>query len=300
MGFAENLQFYRKKMEITQEQLAEQLGVSRQTISKWEAASSYPEMDKIIQLCDMFGCTMDVLLRGDARESEAEDIAGYDRFMNQFCKRILIGITILLVGISFYLLLASVHFDENIISALYMIFAIPAVLIFIVTGLQRERFCKKYPVIQSFYTEEEIDSFEQRFPILIASGIGIILVGVVFERISEGLPVLRGFTSDIYYSIFMLFVTVGVNVLVYAGLQKEKYNIEAYNKKNQPDKRQKVVDQRIGTWCGCIMMAATVIYLAAGLGFGLWDRAWVVFPIGGILCGIAVIIIQNMTKNEEE
>ena len=64
MSFGENLQFYRKRRSITQEQLAEQLGVSRQTVSKWEADSSYPEMEKILQLCDMFGCSMDTLLRG--------------------------------------------------------------------------------------------------------------------------------------------------------------------------------------------------------------------------------------------
>lgn len=40
MGFGENLQFYRKREDITQEQLAEQLGVSRQTISKWESGGS--------------------------------------------------------------------------------------------------------------------------------------------------------------------------------------------------------------------------------------------------------------------
>ena len=52
MSFGENLQYYRKREEITQEQLAEKMEVSRQTISKWEAGTSYPEMEKILQLCD--------------------------------------------------------------------------------------------------------------------------------------------------------------------------------------------------------------------------------------------------------
>ncbi len=54
MSFGENLQYYRKREEITQEQLAEKMEVSRQTISKWEAGTSYPEMEKILQLCDLF------------------------------------------------------------------------------------------------------------------------------------------------------------------------------------------------------------------------------------------------------
>ena len=78
MSFGENLQFYRKRKNITQEQLAEQLGVSRQTVSKWESDSSYPEMEKILQLCDLFECSMDILIRGDAQESLREDTADSD------------------------------------------------------------------------------------------------------------------------------------------------------------------------------------------------------------------------------
>lgn len=53
MSLGENLQFLRKKENITQEQLAEQLGVSRQSISKWESDTAYPEMEKLLQLCKL-------------------------------------------------------------------------------------------------------------------------------------------------------------------------------------------------------------------------------------------------------
>ena len=56
--FGENLQYYRKRDGMTQEQLAERLEVSRQTVSKWEAGTSYAEMEKILQLCDIFSCDM--------------------------------------------------------------------------------------------------------------------------------------------------------------------------------------------------------------------------------------------------
>ena len=69
MSFGENLQYYRKREEITQEQLAEKMEVSRQTISKWEAGTSYPEMEKILQLCDLFSCSMDTLMRETHRRS---------------------------------------------------------------------------------------------------------------------------------------------------------------------------------------------------------------------------------------
>ena len=100
MSFGENLQFYRKQKNITQEQLAEQMGVSRQTVSKWEADSSYPEMEKILQLCDMFGCSMDTLLRGTAQDEIMEDTSGYDAHMNRFTKEITGGIAVILIGVT--------------------------------------------------------------------------------------------------------------------------------------------------------------------------------------------------------
>mgnify|MGYP001511869905 CR=1 FL=1 len=50
MGFRENLQHLRATRNMTQEQLAMLLGVSRQSVTKWEAAKSYPEMDKLLKI----------------------------------------------------------------------------------------------------------------------------------------------------------------------------------------------------------------------------------------------------------
>lgn len=68
MKFGENLQKLRKEQGISQEQLAEKLGVTRQSVSKWESGSSYPEMDKIVALCNLFHCDLDVLINKDVTE----------------------------------------------------------------------------------------------------------------------------------------------------------------------------------------------------------------------------------------
>ena len=66
MSFGQNLQFLRKMHEgMTQEILAEKMGVSRQTISKWEMDSTFPEMETAIALCKLFSCSLDELLRGN-------------------------------------------------------------------------------------------------------------------------------------------------------------------------------------------------------------------------------------------
>ena len=66
MYLGSNLQYLRKlNGSMTQEKLAERMNVSRQTISKWESEESYPDIGKLIELCELFSCKMDALLRED-------------------------------------------------------------------------------------------------------------------------------------------------------------------------------------------------------------------------------------------
>lgn len=66
MSFGQNLQFLRRmRHSMTQEDLAEKMAVSRQTVSKWETGDAYPEMDKALELCRIFSCSMDQLIRED-------------------------------------------------------------------------------------------------------------------------------------------------------------------------------------------------------------------------------------------
>ena len=69
MSFRANLQYLRAQRNMPQEQLAMLLGVSRQAISKWESEKAYPEMDKLLMICDLFGCTLDDLVLGDVSAS---------------------------------------------------------------------------------------------------------------------------------------------------------------------------------------------------------------------------------------
>jgi len=71
--FSENLKKIRKDNNLSQEQLADELGVSRQAISKWESSVAYPEMDKIITLCEKFNLNIDDLLHKDIREVKGEE-----------------------------------------------------------------------------------------------------------------------------------------------------------------------------------------------------------------------------------
>ena len=296
MSLGQNLQFYRKRKNITQEQLAEQLCVSRQTISKWEADASYPEMEKILQLCEMFGCSMDTLLRGEAKEDLAEDTAGYDSHMNRFSKRIVIGIELIILGVAGGILADSFYAPAYISDLVTFSFVIAGALVLVATGLQHRRFAEKNPKIQPFYKEEEIERFEEKFPVFITGGIGVILAGVVVSALSEQFPEAKGYTKEIYNAVLLLFIAVGTGLLVYAGMQKSKFNIKEYNEENKPKSSQKERLQGMG--CGCIMIFATILFLIGGFIFGKWEICWICYPIGALFCGIASIIINGIYKEE--
>ena len=68
MNLSDNLKRIRKENNLSQEDLAEKLGVSRQSVSKWESGAAYPEMDKVIQLCKMFDLNIDELLNKNVNE----------------------------------------------------------------------------------------------------------------------------------------------------------------------------------------------------------------------------------------
>ena len=76
MKFHEKLLAMRKQAGLSQEELGLELGVSRQTISKWEAAQSYPDFQRLVQLSDYFGLSLDELVRDlDVEEVRSPSLA---------------------------------------------------------------------------------------------------------------------------------------------------------------------------------------------------------------------------------
>ena len=73
MKFNEKLQKLRKENQMSQEQLADLLEVSRQAVSKWESGTTYPEMDKLLMLCKIFKCTLDELTNDDISDITVEE-----------------------------------------------------------------------------------------------------------------------------------------------------------------------------------------------------------------------------------
>lgn len=115
MKLCEKISLYRKKCGLSQETLAEKIGVSRQAVSKWETGDALPEITKLKALAECFGVTVDFLLDDELDEyippSNNIETTAFDRFMEwieslpdkliPFFKRhsVLVGIFIILLGV---------------------------------------------------------------------------------------------------------------------------------------------------------------------------------------------------------
>ena len=73
MKFGDNLKIIRKSKKMSQEQLAEKVNVSRQSVSKWENGEAYPEMNNILQLCKIFNCKINELVHTDMSDISSLD-----------------------------------------------------------------------------------------------------------------------------------------------------------------------------------------------------------------------------------
>ena len=325
MSFGSNILFYRKKYGITQEALAEKLEVTRQTISRWETDSAFPDMEKLLILCDLFRCDMETLVRGDAAAKDSVEykanLEAYDKHMNSFSAQITAGVCMILAGVTTMLFLASAGVKEvaGVVTLLSCITV--AVAFFVAGGIAHENFRRENPRMEK-YPESTVRAFRRKLPYFIAGATALILIGVIavvaMTYREDYAP--AGFTREEWESfaagVLLLAVTIAVGLYVYSGMQSGKYDVKNYNREctregdedldttggtgeNSTEdlgvsaKSRAEKGERISSAvCGAIMLTATAVYLPIGFVWNLWHPGWVVFPVGGILCAIVSLITQ--------
>lgn len=300
MSLGTNVQFLRKRQDMTQEEFAEKLAISRQTVSKWESDTSFPEMEKLLILCDLFGCDLDTLTRGDAAASIADDSVGYDRHMNGFTWTVCIGASLPIWGVCAFLLLTSRGINEVLGIMALLIFVLFSAAIFIVGGIRHGDFVRKHPQILPFYKRAQIDAFDRKFPFLIAVPTVLILLGVIGLLGLEAFPRPEGIDTERFSQLcvaaFMAIIGISTPMYIYGGMQKAKYNITEYNEENAPTLENARKSRLKGTICSIIMLLSTVVYLIMGLGFDLWQSAAIPFAVGGLLCAVASAIVNGLVR----
>ena len=95
-------------------------------------------------------------------------------------------------------------------------------------------------------------------------------------------------------AVLLLCVTVAAPLFIYGGMQYAKYDIEEYNKENNPDKP--FADRLMSAISGGIMLAATIVLFIMGFCFNNWELCWIGYPIGGVLIGIVHCIFSAVKK----
>ncbi len=298
MGFNENLQNLRKVKNMSQEQLAEKLEVSRQAVSKWESGNGYPETEKLITICEIFDCSMDNLLKGKISADTTGEKKKYENLQNKFSKGIALAVGIILFGTTILLYFAglSAMAETSILEeqhgivgvTILLLCVLVAVPIFIILGIEQENFEKKNPKLPNLYSEEEIESFNKKFPKAIAIAVALILLGTIILIFLYGMKFVNE-ESTIPVVALMSCVTIAVPIFIYFGIQKDKYDIDKYNRANSGENKER--DNKIEKICGVIMLIATMIFLATGIIYNIWHINWIVFPLGGMLCGIVSTIL---------
>lgn len=337
MSFAENLIFIRRYYGVTQETIAEQLNVSRQTVSKWEAGTNFPETDKLLLICDLYNTNLDDLMRGSVKLANEKDTQLYDAHMNRYTAGIVALVVLSIVGLGIFILLEALEVQENVCSAIFLCFVVVAVMLGVVSGLTHSNFKKANPSIEPVYPNKVLTAFSRKFIYLISTGIGLILVGFVVlvafaPEKGDFVVFAQTMVSYEYFTAaFMFDIAIAVGLLVYAGMQKSKYERSEISviaedgstvrtregkgawgvAKKTPEELRR--DHIVGSLCGIIMILATIAFFVIGFGSGdnaLTDQgrftsngfsySWVSFIVGGLLCAVVAIAGDMVFKTKDE
>lgn len=305
MSFGKNLINQRKRIGITQEELAERLHVSRQTVSRWETDITTPDVDILIALGDVFGCSIDELVRGknDAEGGAAAEPTATPepsigagerrRHFRGFALAIAGGVAIILFAVAAMLFIYPASEVWSVVTLLVLVAA--AVALFVFAGIRHSLFLKENPVLPK-YPEELSHRFLKRTPFIFAAAVALIIIGVALLIV---MSTLLGFDESeaeemLAVGIFMLIVGASSATFTYTGMECSDLSEGKFKDLDDDDgeglsPKGRRINEALST---AIMLCATAAFLLLGFTAGLWHPAWVVFPIGAVLSGIITSVLK--------
>ncbi len=317
----------RKKNGWSQEDLADKLGVSRQSVSKWESAQSVPDLQRILELSKLFGVSTDYLLKdseireavGDADDDESEvrrmsleEANSFLNFNKTFAGKISLGALIAILCPIPMLVIAAlakmgtipVTEDQAGALGVVMLLAIVAVslIFFIPAGiaaskwewLEEEVFDSEYGV--DGMVREKSDKFHPSFVRSITGGTVIILLGVIALLSGAIIDMNNEPLCMLLCAAMLACIACGAFLIIHAGITKDGYEKLLqegdYTKENKSNKLLKVITP-------VYWLVATAIYLGWSLPTNAWDISWVVWPIAGVLFGGLAIVLKTVGEQKK-
>ena len=319
MILAEKIMSLRKQNGWSQEELAEQLDVSRQSVSKWESGTSIPDIEKIIKMSQLFYVSTDYLLKDDdekntevavyegnehvdsgsqenVRQISMEFAAEYLELIKKVSKRFAAAVsTCVLSPIAVMILGAmsedpSYNVNEGIVAGIgvtiLLVMIAAAVMIFIIDGmkLSKYEFLEKEPIKLLYGVEAVVnrskEMYEPTFRLCIAMGVILCILGVIPVATAGAMEASEVFIV-IMTAILLALVSIGVYLFVSCGMVYGSFQkLLQLDDYDPEEKRNKRRYEKIYGAYWCLITAG---YLAWSFITFRWDFTWIVWPVAGVL-----------------
>ena len=330
MILADKIINLRKKNGWSQEELAEKLGVTRQSVSKYEGAQSIPDLDKILKLSEIFGVTTDYLIKDELEEeeyapsqmqeneSESDRIvhkvtmemaneylqiidwtAGKTAFATMLC--ILSPIVLLMLGAMSEM--PDYHISENAaagigVCVLIVLIAI-AVTIFILCGMKTKKyeFLEKEDIETAYgvsgMVKEKRDAYHSPYVTQLVIGITCCICSVIplFGTLAVS-------ESDFYMvsAVCMLLTLVAIGTYFIVRSAAKMNAMNQLLEEEDYTRQKKHENQKMSGPVTVYWLIATAIYLAWSFTTNDWDRTWIIWPVVGVLFPAFYAIVSGIRK----
>ena len=329
MILADKIILLRKQYGWSQEQLAEQLGVSRQSVSKWEIGISIPDLDTIVKMSQIFCVSTDYLLKDEVNElpdaSSVSVSADHDidesRFISledantymNLCERLApffgLGVALCIIcpipliflgGLSE---MAKYAPYEDVMAgigvAILLLIVAMGVGVLVVCGMQLGKwdFLEKEAITLEYgvkgIVEKKKAAFEKNFVRSIATGVVLCIVGIVPMLAAAGFN-FEDYIYTLLVDLLLALVAVAVFMFVRAGLINGCYQkLLQEGEFSDSEKKAKRRLDPIATiyWC-----SVTAVYLYISFTSFEWHRTWIIWPVAGVLYAVVEAVAKMIMK----
>lgn len=329
MIFADKLIDLRKKNGWSQEELADKLEVSRQTISKWEGALSMPDLGRMLKIAQLFGVTTDYLVKDELElkehvsELQEEDDPQIHRIsMEQAVEflclrdfvssRIALGvllciccaIPLILIGAAQEFGRLAIHEDAAAGLGCLLLFLIlaPAIGIFIYSGmklhayefLEQESIETAYGV-DSMVRERQSSYVAQHTRLLIGGILLCVMCPTPLFLVLALLGDQNGWAMALATTTLLIMVGIGVLCIVRTCIVWNSFQILL--EEGDYTRAHKLESRRNDTIAAIYWGGVTAVYLGYSFITNDWGRSWSIWPVAGVSYGVLVSILRVLRKN---
>ena len=304
----------RKKNGWSQEELADRLGVSRQSVSKWEGAQAVPDMKKIIQMSEVFGVSTDYLLRDDIETPSAPEVTPVDNGLEETVRTVSMeeasaflghnekaavtvstGVMMCILSPVILIILAGlteagkISLGEEIASIagviILLVMVACAVAMFLMTMVRGDRYSYLEKVnIDTEYgvsgmAKERRSAYSETHGRLLIIGIMLCVVSAIpllFLELAEHSRE-NELLTVIGVCVLLAMVATGVKLIVMTCIRKGGYD------KLLEEGDYTRLDKKASKYDGIYWALATAVYLGWSFITMNWQFTWIVWPVAGVL-----------------